>query len=183
MKIGYARVSTDKQDHAMQIAALTGAGVAQADIFQDVISGTKTSREGLDACLARLAPGDVLYVWKLDRLGRSVLHLSSTIEDFRKKGIGFVSLTEGFDITTTMGKAMMGMLAVFAEMERNNTSERTKAKLRMLKEQGRRLGPPIQYGPAQVQEVKQLLSENKSQRDIAKIMNIPKSTVGRIALM
>jgi DNA invertase Pin-like site-specific DNA recombinase len=104
MVYGYARVSTEEQNLALQLDALTKAGCDE--VFQDRISGRTTSRAGLDRLLAGLRMGDTLTVWKLDRLGRGVLHLVTLLEDFRARGIEFRSLTEGMDTRTTMGRAM-----------------------------------------------------------------------------
>jgi DNA invertase Pin-like site-specific DNA recombinase len=87
--VGYARVSTDDQDLTLQIDSLVGLGVNRDDIFTDKMSGAKTERPGLDACLARLQQGDTLVVWRLDRPGRSMHHLVELIEELRNRDIGF----------------------------------------------------------------------------------------------
>ena len=87
--VGYARVSTDDQDLSLQIDALTKLGIPKASIFMDKLSGAKTDRPGLARCLATLQSGDILVVWRLDRLGRSMRHLITVVEDLRSKGIGF----------------------------------------------------------------------------------------------
>jgi DNA invertase Pin-like site-specific DNA recombinase len=140
MKVGYVRVSTEDQSTDMQRAALERSGVDR--IYEDVISGKTTSRDGLDACLDELNDGDTIVVWKLDRLGRNVLHLCELITGFKKRGITFVSLTEGFDLSTPIGIAMFQLMAVFAELERNNTSLRTKAALKNKRDNGVILGRP-----------------------------------------
>ena len=89
--VGYARVSTDDQDLALQVDALTKQGIPKSSIFIDKLSGAKTDRPGLAKCLAALQSGDILVVWRLDRLGRSMRHLITLVEDLRKKGIGFPS--------------------------------------------------------------------------------------------
>ena len=99
--VGYARVSTDDQDLALQIDSLLGLGVSRDDIFTDKVSGSKTDRPGLDACLAHLQQGDTLVVWRLDRLGRSMHHLVDLIEDLRNRDIGFRSVSDGFIDTTS----------------------------------------------------------------------------------
>jgi len=97
MKIGYARVSTDDQNLSLQLDALAASGCDK--VFQDHVSGATENRPGLDAALAALQPDDVLTVWRLDRLGRSMLHLVSTVADFAGRGIGFQSITEAMDTT------------------------------------------------------------------------------------
>src|SRR3954470_8568235 len=93
--VGYARVSTDDQDLSLQIDSLTGLGIDQENIFTEKISGAKTDRPQLDACLAKLQQGDTLVVWRLDRLGRSMHHLVELIENLRNRGVGFRSVSDG----------------------------------------------------------------------------------------
>lgn len=138
MKIGYMRVSTEDQDMTLQKAALERYGCDR--IFSDQISGRITSREGLNAALAALKSGDTFVVWKLDRFARNTAQAMTAIDDFLKRKIGFVSITEGFDTTTPTGKAMAGMIAIFAELERSFISERTKAGLAAVKARGDRIG-------------------------------------------
>jgi len=103
--IGCARVSTDDQDLSLQIDALTRQGIPQDAIFRDELSGAKTERPGLTKCLETLRSGDILVVWRPDRLGRSMRHLITVVEDLRSKGIGFRSLSEGaIDTTSASGE-------------------------------------------------------------------------------
>ena len=125
MKIGYARVSTDGQKLDMQIDALRRAGCEK--IYEDHgESGSKTSRPALNECLASLQRGDQLVVYKLDRLGRSTLHLINMLSEFGLKGIEFQSLSEAIDTASPYGRALFGMLSVFAQLERDVISERVK---------------------------------------------------------
>lgn len=179
MKYGYVRVSTDKQDLEMQLAAMADAGVSDENVYRDVISGKTTARDGLDVLLPRLKKGDQLYVWKLDRLGRRLSHLSALVDEFIDKGIHLISVTERFDVASPTGKAMIGMAAVFAEMERNNTSERTRAKLQHLKSQGVRLGPPKKHAEKYA-EIVLMAKSGKTVRDIASLTGVSKSQVARI---
>lgn len=98
--VGYARVSTDDQDLSLQIDALTKQGIPKNAIFMDKLSGAKTERPGLTKCLEMLRTGDILVVWRLDRLGRSMRHLITLVEDLRSKGIGFRPVNEGAIDTT-----------------------------------------------------------------------------------
>ncbi len=101
-RFGYARVSTDDQDLSLQIDALVRCGIAKQNIFMDKISGAKSDRPGLGQCMEVLQPGDILVVWRLDHLGRSMRHLITLVEDLHKRGIGFRSLSEGaIDTTST----------------------------------------------------------------------------------
>jgi len=99
--VGYARVSTDDQDLSLKIDSLSGLGIDQENIFTQKISGAKTDRPQLDACLAKLQQGDTLVVWRLDRLGRSMHHLVELIENLRNRGVGFRSVSDGLIDTTS----------------------------------------------------------------------------------
>jgi len=140
MKRGYARVSTDSQDLGKQIAALQVAGCDV--IYQDTVSGAKASRPELNRMLAELAPGDTVVVHKLDRFARSVRHLHKVVGELQDRGIGFVSLQDSFDLTTSNGRLMFNLLAAFAEFERDIIRSRTSESLAHLKSIGRTLGRP-----------------------------------------
>lgn len=140
MKIGYARVSTVDQSLDLQIDALKAAGCEK--IYTEKASGAKDDREQLNAALNELRPGDSLVVYKLDRLARSTIKLISTLDDIKKKGAEFISLNDSIDTTTAAGKALFGMLAVFAEFERNVIVERTHAGLAAARKRGRNGGRP-----------------------------------------
>ena len=108
--MGYARVSTTEQDLSLQLDALRQAGCAEEEIFLDVASGTYTTRPGLDACLQALTTGDTLVVWRLDRLGRSMLHLVTVIAELGRRQVGFRSLCDGaLDTTTATGELVFHM--------------------------------------------------------------------------
>ena len=141
--VGYARVSTGQQDLQLQLDALDKAGVSRKLVFTDKVSGAKTSRPGLDACLQQLQSGDTLLVWRLDRLGRSLRHLVDLIEDLRQRGIGFRSLCDGgIDTTTASGELIFNVFASLAQFERRLIMERTRAGLTSARaRQGHALGP------------------------------------------
>lgn len=145
MKLGYARVSTLDQEPALQESALLDAGCKK--IFTDHASGTKEGRPQLDRLRDQLREGDVVVVWKLDRLGRSLKHLISIVEEFNSCGVEFISLTEGFDTTTSAGKMMFQVIGAMAEYEKNIISERTKAGLQEARARGRQGGrkPKLTY--------------------------------------
>lgn len=136
--IGYARVSTAEQDTTMQREALQAAGAAK--VFEDVASGAKADRPGLDAALAYLRDGDTLAVWKLDRLGRSLPHLVQTVAELAQRGVGFRSLTESIDTTTPNGRLVFHLFAALADFERDLIRERTRAGLAVAKARGRKGG-------------------------------------------
>jgi DNA invertase Pin-like site-specific DNA recombinase len=126
MLIGYARVSTTEQTLHLQQDALTKAGCSK--IFTDTASGAKTERIGLDEALSYVRKGDTLVVWRLDRLGRSLPHLITTMTELEERGIGFKSLTENIDTTTSGGKLIFHIFGALAEFERNLIRERTRKK-------------------------------------------------------
>jgi DNA invertase Pin-like site-specific DNA recombinase len=139
MLIGYARVSTEEQNLALQLDALALAGCHQ--IFQDEgVNGADRNRAALKRALAMLAPGDVLVTWKLDRLGRSLAHLIEIIGHLDKEAIGFRSLSEAIDTTTAGGRLLFHVMGALAEFERTLISERTRAGMAAAKARGRHLG-------------------------------------------
>ena len=147
MLIGYVRVSkTDgSQTTDLQRDALLAAGVEAERIYEDLASGSQDARPGLDAALKSLSAGDILVVWKLDRLGRNLRHLVNTIHDLTERGIGFKVLTgqgASIDTTTPSGKLIFGIFAALAEFERELISERTKAGLVSSRARGRVGGDP-----------------------------------------
>src|SRR6202140_2099533 len=126
MKYGYARVSTDDQSPALQLAALKKDGCRT--IFKDDgLSGATTKRPALLRCLKKLEHGDMLIVWKLDRLGRSFRDLITMLDDLKKRGVKFRSRTEAIDSETPTGRAMWQMIGVLDELERSLIRERTRA--------------------------------------------------------
>jgi len=141
MKIGYARVSTDDQQLHLQLDALTTAGCTQ--IFHDEgISGAQVQRPGLDAALTALTPGDVLVVWRLDRLGRSMPHLVSLVHTLGLQGVGFQSLMEAMNTTTAGGKLVFHIMGALAEFERALIAERSQAGMQAARRRGTHLGRP-----------------------------------------
>ena len=140
MLIGYARVSTNEQRLDLQQDALRGAGCER--IFTDTASGAKTERPGLAAALAACRAGDVLVVWRLDRLGRSLAHLVETVQALAGRSVGFRSVQEQLDTTTSGGKLIFHIFASLAEFERDLIRERTNAGLAAARARGRNGGRP-----------------------------------------
>ena len=132
--IGYARVSTGDQKLALQHDALNAAGCER--IFDDQASGAKTDRPGLAEALAYLRAGDTLVVWKLDRLGRSMIHLIEKVGELAARGVGFRSLTEQIDTTTSGGMLVFNIFGSLAQFERDLIRERTNAGLKATRERG-----------------------------------------------
>lgn len=140
MKIGYARVSTKDQKLDLQIDALKRAGCEK--IFSDVISGASTERPNLDAMLAQCRAGDTVVIYKLDRLGRTLIHLVNLVNQFMSDGIHLQSLTDNIDTSTSQGKLMFNVFASLAEFERDLIRERTQAGLKAARARGRVGGRP-----------------------------------------
>src|SRR2546423_12605839 len=181
MLVGYARVSTSDQTLNLQKDALKKIGCTK--IFTDIASGAKEERKGLEEALAFLREGDTLVVWRLDRLGRSLKHLLETITNLNKRKIGFKSLTESIDTTTSNGRLIFNIFASLAEFERYLIRERTKAGLQAARARGRVGGRPKAHTlntPKKV-AMAQSLYDNKNNTidEICKTLNISRSTFYR----
>jgi DNA invertase Pin-like site-specific DNA recombinase len=177
MLIGYARVSTTEQTLHLQQDALTKAGCNK--IFTDTASGAKTERKGLDEALAYVRKGDTLVVWRLDRLGRSLPHLITTMTDLEERGIGFKSLTENIDTTTSGGKLIFHIFGALAEFERNLIRERTQAGLTAARERGRKGGRPNALTGKQRSIALDLYEKHHPIAEICRTLKISKATLYR----
>ena len=175
--IGYARVSKDEQNLDLQLDALNAAGVER--IFSDKESGAKADRKGLAETLSHLRAGDVLTVWKLDRLGRNTIQLMMLLNQLHERGVEFKSLTEGIDTTTSFGRFFFTMSAALSQLERDRLIERTKAGLKSAKARGRTGGRRPKLSPDQVEMAKGLLASGKTPRDVAKAFGVGRSTLYR----
>ncbi|WP_458687298.1 recombinase family protein [Nocardia tengchongensis] len=176
--IGYARVSTNDQDPQLQLDALKAAGADR--VYTDHgVSGAKTERPELDRCLDHLREGDVLAVWKLDRLGRNTVHVLQLIEELTARGVGFRSLTEGLHTDGPMGKAMLTIMAAFAQLERDTMIERTRAGLAAAAANGRKGGRPRKVDDADAAKARKLKEKGISAPDIAKMLGCSRATVYR----
>ena len=179
MHIGYARVSTQDQDAVAQIAALKNAGCER--IFQEKVSGGRWDRPELHRLLGQLRKGDVLVVWKLDRLSRSLKDVLTLMEKIAQAEAGFRSLTEVIDTTSPAGRMMMQIVGTFAEFERAMLRERTRNGLDAARKQGRIGGRRPKLKVHQQEEIVQLVkSGQKSAADAARLFNIHPSTVSRL---
>lgn len=177
MLIGYARVSTTDQDPTQQIDTLQRAGCQS--VYSETASGAKWDRPELGRMLGYLRPGDVVIVWKLDRLSRSLKDLLTLIEKFDRLGVGFRSLTEAVDTTTPAGKMMLQMIGVFAEFERSMIQERTRAGLIAARQQGRTGGRPAKLNTHQIREAVKLVKGGKTAAEVARLFNVDRATIGR----
>ena len=180
-RLGYLRVSTGKQDEQLQHDALDKAGVLKRNRYTDHgVSGTKTSRPGLDALLADVEPGDTIVVYKLDRIGRSTAHVAQLLADLSERGIFIESISDGLNSSTPTGRAMLQMLAIFAEMERSFIQERTIAGLAAAKAQGRTGGRPKALDGKRAKQAQTLRDAGESVPDIARALGASVATVYRL---
>jgi len=185
MIIGYARISKadDSQVLDLQIDELIESGLDKDNIYTDKISGIKDKRPGLESCLKALRKNDTLVVWKLDRLGRNLKHLITTIDDLNQRGVGFKVLTgEGINIdtTTAAGKMIFSIFGAFAEFERELIRERTLAGLKAARARGRKGGRKFQLTKAQVR-LAQVAMKNRdtSVGELCKELGITRPTLYR----
>lgn len=174
--IGYARVSTAEQNLALQVDALRAAGATR--IFEDrAVSGARTERPGLNAALSFLRDGDILVVWKLDRLGRSMTHLLQTVADLEDRGVGFRSLTESIDTTTPSGRLVFHIFGALGQFERDLIRERTNAGLTAAAARGRKGGRPMAATPERVARARQLIATGLTVREAAARVKVGKSAL------
>jgi DNA invertase Pin-like site-specific DNA recombinase len=175
MLIGYARVSTLDQTLDLQKDALRAAGCEK--IFTDTASGATTERKGLDQALSQVRAGDTLVVWRLDRLGRTLPHLLQTVTSLEQQGVGFKSLTESIDTTSSSGKLIFQIFGALAEFERNLIRERTMAGLAAARARGRTGGRPKLDATNKKAQLARSLYQDKSRTviDICKALNISRA--------
>jgi DNA invertase Pin-like site-specific DNA recombinase len=177
MLIGYARVSTHEQTLNLQQDALTKAGCTK--IFTDTASGAKTERIGLEEALTYVRKGDTLVVWRLDRLGRSLPHLITTMTDLEERGIGFKSLTENIDTTTSGGKLIFHIFGALAEFERNLIRERTQAGLTAARARGKTGGRPKVLTGRKLSIAQDLYDRRHPIAEILQTLKVSKATFYR----
>jgi DNA invertase Pin-like site-specific DNA recombinase len=178
MLIGYARVSTSEQDLSSQEDVLKSMGCEK--IYTDVVSGVKTARPGLNLALSQLRKGDMLVVWRLDRLGRSLAHLIQTVKELNEKEIGFKSLQESIDTTTSGGQLIFHIFGALAQFERELIRERTNAGLKAARIRGRLGGRPMQLNKNEIRKLKKHYDKGDlSVIEICKLFNITKPTLYR----
>ena len=177
MKYGYARVSTEDQNPAMQLAALKKAGCAK--VFEDEVTGAIMKRPALTRCLKTSESGDILIVWKLDRLGRSLRDLIAMLDDFKRRGVRFRSLTEAIDTETPTGRAMWQMIGVLAELERSLIVERTRAGVKAAQKRGVKFGRRIKLTPDRMAHARKLIDQGKTPTEAAKLMAVSRATLYR----
>lgn len=188
-RLGYARVSSAEQDTALQIRDLEAVGCER--IYRDHgVSGTRTSRPELDKMLDRLSRGDEVVVWKLDRLGRSTRHLLEMLDGFKARGIKFRSLRDGIatdpdtELGGAMAQAMVTILSAFAQLERDQLSERTRAGMAVASANGRKAGRrEVTADHGKVKRAHELKAQGLKPADIGKIIGASRATVYRYLSM
>ncbi len=174
--IGYARVSTHDQNPALQLDALRLAGCTK--IFEDRgVSGAKTDRSGLAAALSYVREGDVLVVWKLDRLGRSMAHLVETVGALETRGVGLRSLTEAIDTTTPGGRLIFHVFGALGQFERDLIRERTRAGLTAAAERGRKGGRKPVITPDKLKRARALMAQGLNVREVATRLKVGKTAL------
>ena len=180
MKYGYARVSTEDQNSALQISALKRAGRTDRAIFKaEGISGATAQCPALLRCLKSPQAGDTVIVWKLDRLGRSLRDLIHMLDEFKHRGVKFRSLTEAIDTDTPTGRAMWQMIGVMAELERSLRTERTRAGVKAAQKLGVRFGRRPKLSPRQVSNARQLIDGGQRVQDVAALLSVGRVTLYR----
>ena len=179
MLIGYARVSTDEQNLTMQLDALRAAGCEQ--IFCDTgTSGAETDRRELNKALRTLSAGDVLVVWKLDRLGRSLAHLIQVITRLDAEDIGFRSLSEAIDTTTASGRLLFHIMGAIAEFERSLISERTRAGMAAASARGQHLGRAPKLSEIKVEWANRTIELGRlTPQEVADVLRVSQPTLRR----
>lgn len=178
MLVGYARVSTDDQTLHLQTDALTAAGCKRT--YTDQISGARTDRPGLTKALDVLREGDTLVVWRLDRLGRTLPHLITLIDELKQRSVGFCSLTENIDTTTPSGELIFHIFGALAQFERNLIRERTNAGLAAARARGRFGGGRRKLNPQQITVLHKLHADKtNSIEDICRTLRISRPTLYR----
>ena len=178
MLVGYARVSTDDQNLDLQTDALTQAGCER--LFSDEMSGAKSQRPGLNDALDFVRSGDTLVVWRLDRLGRSLKDLVQRVEQLRERGVGFRSLHENIDTTSSVGKFQFHVFSALAEFERELIRERTMAGLQAARARGRMGGRKRSMTPEKVKMATRLMKDPAiSVEEICRTLGVSRTTLYR----
>jgi len=179
VNVGYARVSTAEQNLDLQLDALRAAGCEK--VFTDRLSGAKDDRPGLGEALEFARTGDTLVVWRLDRLGRSLSHLIQTTTGLEQRGVGFKSLQEGIDTTTSGGKLVFHIFGALAEFERSLIQERTHAGLKAARARGRNGGRPKALTEHQLKMARRMLdAPDVSVTQVAEHFGVARSTLYRL---
>jgi DNA invertase Pin-like site-specific DNA recombinase len=177
-RIGYTRVSTIAQTLDQQNEALEAAGATKT--FSDSMSGARDDRPGLAALMGYVREGDTVVVWKLDRLGRSTLHILETVKELTRRGVKLISTSDGIDSTTAAGRMMIGVLGSLAEYERELTRERTALKRAASRAGGTRFGRPRKVDDSGlIATARRMRQDGHTSRDIARFLGVSRATAYR----
>lgn len=182
MIYGYARVSTGDQSADMQVRALLDAGVREENVYQDIFTGTRKDRPEFSRLLEHVQSGDTIICWKLDRLGRSVSHLSILLEDMDKKGVTIRSLVDGLDTSNKSSKMLYHMLSIVSEMERDNIHARVLEGISNAQKFGTKSGKPIgrpKVDRMKIEQAIDLMQQGKSIRVASRRTGIGEATLYR----
>ncbi|MCT9626731.1 recombinase family protein [Pseudarthrobacter equi] len=183
-ELGYTRVSTSSQDAQLQLDALIAAGVQKRDVFADVTSGSKTAieRPGMKRLLDYAEEGDIVVVWRVDRLGRSLIDVLNTVNLLRERGVHVRSISDGIDPATSTGRLMLNMLATLAEYERELIVERVNAGIAAARQNGTRFGRPVS-DPVVIADklviAKEARSKGRTAEDAARLVGWSRATLYR----
>jgi DNA invertase Pin-like site-specific DNA recombinase len=175
MKYGYARVSTEDQHQAKQLASLKKAGCKT--VFK--VTGAHVKRPALTRCLKKLETGDTLVVWKLDRLGRSLRDLIAILVDFKQRAVKFICLTEASDTESPTGRAMWQMVGVLAELERSLITEGTRSGRKAAQRRGVKFGRKPKLTPDRLAHARKLINQGTAPTQAAKMIGVSRATVYR----
>jgi DNA invertase Pin-like site-specific DNA recombinase len=176
----YARVSTKDQRLDLQLDAARKLGVKTADIFVEKASGIRHDRPALAKALAALKPGDTLATYKLDRIGRSLVHVTKLLADLEERGIHFRTVEDGLSTQGSTGKLVLHVLGAVAQFERDLILERTRAGLAAARKRGIRLGPPVKWRPDMAARARSLMSKDGLNADeAAKVLGVSRRTMFR----
>ncbi|WP_271396310.1 recombinase family protein [Neomicrococcus lactis] len=182
--LGYTRVSTSSQDAALQFDALAAAGVQKRDVFADVTSGSRSAieRPGMKKLLEYAQSGDTVVVWRVDRLGRSLIDVLNTVNLLRERGVNVRSISDGIDPATSTGRMMLNMLASLAEYERELIVERVNAGIAAARQSGTRFGRPVS-DPAVIADklaiAKDARARGRTAEDAARLVGWSRATFYR----
>ncbi|EXY08972.1 MULTISPECIES: recombinase family protein [Bacillus cereus group] len=177
MIFGYARVSTKKQSLDMQLDELKRFGCEE--IVTEKESGAKKDRVELQSLLGKLRKGDTLVVYKLDRLGRTMHQLVNLLQEFNEKGIHFVSIKDGIDTSTTMGRFLFHIFGAMAEMEREVINERVISGVAAAKARGREGGRKKAHTPQQIEGMLKMIEQGESKISVCEMFNVSRATLYR----
>lgn len=182
--LGYTRVSTTTQDAQLQLDALVDVGVQKRDVFADVTSGSRAAveRAGMKRLLEHAVEGDTVVVWRVDRLGRSLIDVLNTVNLLRDRGINVRSVSDGIDPATSTGRLMLNMLATLAEYERELIVERVNAGIAVARQNGTKFGRPLS-DPVQIAEKLQIVADarkrGRTAEEAARLVGWSRATLYR----